>query len=248
MPGPTRAQSLPDAYPTRGSFSESRKSDGTGFGSLVDENYTTPYNPYHGTIDSQADESASAATNESEHYMDAYARRNLQEQQEQALTYWEKRVKWTSCVCFVVSAAMMVSRYWYANFLGCAMGALGFYGSYKRKTEYVFVALILVVLEFIKNIGVIVLIFEHDNEEFEDIGYPIFLLICMFIDSVLVCPYAGYCFLYLYRTLCTNNTGLTFGYNSMDKGRSAPRSVIKSWISHYTSTGGTSNTSGGTDR
>merc|ERR1711933_402299 len=115
-----------------------------------------------------------------------------------ALAHWVRRTKMLGMLVVLAGLFLMYSKYFYSNFIGPVGGAFGVYGAHKAKSEFVFVMIVLLLLEGFKNIALIYFYVE----EFTELGtYQYFLLCLLFFEEVILLPYTCYCGYYLYKSL-----------------------------------------------
>merc|ERR1719510_380734 len=96
----------------------------------------------------------------------------------------------------------MYSIYFFANFSGVVAGAFGLTGARRRKSEFLLVSLVLLIVEGIKNIGLIVILYRAHDLSLS--GPPVLdnvQVILYFVEEILILPYTWYAVFYLYRTM-----------------------------------------------
>lgn len=108
--------------------------------------------------DNESENSYSANRTNSSTLENPYDKRSrkakVNKKQIDALKKWKRKVKLWSAVLILTSGFMIYSNIWYANVIGLAAGGIGIYGAAKEHSEFLFVYLVLLFLELLKNIGV----------------------------------------------------------------------------------------------
>eukprot|EP01083_Nonionella_stella_P043655 117793_1 len=127
-------------------------------------------------------------------------RRQATERQHIAINIWRKKVIFGAFLLIVTSGFLVFSQIWYANVVGIAGAFLGIYGAIKKNTEFVFVYMVLLALEFIKNIG----IFIYYINAHMDFHQVLLMGVCLFEELVIV-PMSMYYALKLYMSLNLEN-------------------------------------------
>ena len=132
----------------------------------------------------------------------AYERRqNVQERQFIAVNVWRKKVIFSAILLIVSSGFLLFSEIWYANVVGIAGAFMGIYGAFQRNTEFVFVYMVLLSLEFIKNIGIFIYYIQKPLHI-----HPLLLLTVCCVEQIVVVPMSMYYAFKLYRSLGLKNT------------------------------------------
>ena len=135
----------------------------------------------------------------------AYERRQqVQERQEVAINLWRKKVIFTACLLIITSGFLLASQIWYANVVGIAGAILGIYGASKKNTEFVFVYMVLLTLEFIKNVGVFIYYIDQIKNTGLRIHHILLLGVCC-IEELGIVPLSIYYAFKLYRSLNLEN-------------------------------------------
>ena len=127
-------------------------------------------------------------------------RREVEERQLVAVNIWRKKVMFSACLLIVTSGFLLFSEIWYANVVGIAGAFLGIYGALKKNSEFTFVYMVLLTLEFIKNIGIFI---YYLNEVID--GHKILLLGVCVIEEIGIVPLSMYYAFKLYRSLGLEN-------------------------------------------
>ena len=136
----------------------------------------------------------------------AYERRqNVQERQYIAVSVWRKKTIFSAVLLIVTSFFLVYSEIWYANVVGIAGAFMGIYGAFQKNTEFVFVYMVLLTIEFIKNVG----IFIYYIQKPVDIHTVLLLTVCC-VEQLVVVPMNMYYAFKLYRSLGLKNTEDTF--------------------------------------
>ena len=129
-------------------------------------------------------------------------RQNVGDKKVDALKKWKKKVKIWAALLLLCSGVLMYSDIWYANVIGFAAGGIAIYGAHKENAEFLFVYLVLLFLELLKNAGVF-FYFVSGN------GSDMFrtILSCSFvvIEEFIVVPFNIFYAFKLYRTLKISN-------------------------------------------
>ena len=134
----------------------------------------------------------------------AYERRQqVQQRQAVAINIWRKKVIFSACLLIITSGFLLFSEIWYANVVGIAGAILGIYGAFKKNTEFVFVYMVLLTLEFIKNIGIFIYYTNESRKHFKT-HYVLLLGICT-IEELGIVPLSMYYAFKLYRSLNLEN-------------------------------------------
>lgn len=92
---------------------------------------------------------------------------------------------------------MLISPLWYANILGIAGAILGIWGAYKKQNEFVFVYLVLLGLEALKNVGVFFYYIGKNESNFHDD----LIVAVLVIEEIFLLPPCMHQAFYLHRTL-----------------------------------------------
>jgi hypothetical protein len=156
------------------------------------------------------------ATIEPDRLQSAYERQQLERQQanqrrNEAEKLWIRRVLIWCCLLLITSTILLISPVWYINILGITAASTGIHGARKKKSEFVFVTLILLSLEIIKNIGFLIYIGQNTNLNHTQNKL---LLSCALIEEFLLIPPSFYCSFYLYRTLNIPTNDINTNSNS----------------------------------
>ena len=158
---------------------------------------------------SQTYEESHSDVDDTDHDIDlqsAYERRQaVQERQIVAINIWRKKAIFSACLLIVTSGFLLFSEIWYANVVGIAGSFLGIYGAIKKNTEFVFVYMVLLGLEAIKNIG----IFIYYINEKPNIKTVLLLIVCC-LEEFGILPISIYYAFKLYRTLTLENDDQIF--------------------------------------
>lgn len=160
-----------------------------------------PYSP---------EEDEESYVSNSDHTIDdlqsAYERRQqVQQRQKIAVNIWRKKVIFSACLLIVTSGFLLFSEIWYANVVGIAGAFLGIYGAFKKNTEFVFVYMVLLALEFIKNVGIFI---YYINDEVS-IHMVLLLAVCC-IEELFIVPLSVYYAFKLYMSLNLENDDAVF--------------------------------------
>ena len=129
-------------------------------------------------------------------------RANVGDKKVDALKKWKKRVKIWAILLILSSGVLMYSDIWYANVIGFAAGGIALYGVIKENPEFLFVYLVLLFLELLKNIGVFFYFVQgHGSDMVRTI------LSCAFciIEELVIIPFNIFYSFKLYRTLKISN-------------------------------------------
>merc|ERR1719491_2125752 len=118
-----------------------------------------------------------------------------------ALRKWKRKVKVWSILLLLTSAGLMYSNIWYANVIGVAAASLGLYGAVKQNSEFLFVFLVLLFLELLKNVGVFYYFVSGEGSD-DGPGWSSILscALCL-VEELVVVPANIYFAFKLYRTL-----------------------------------------------
>ena len=131
-------------------------------------------------------------------------RRQVQQRQVVAVNVWRKKVIFSACLLIITSGFLLFSEIWYANVVGIAGAILGIYGAFKKNTEFVFVYMVLLTLEFIKNIGIFIYYTNEISHNGLEPHYILLLIICC-IEELGIVPLSMYYAFKLYRSLNLEN-------------------------------------------
>eukprot|EP00823_Brevimastigomonas_motovehiculus_P002957 TRINITY_DN1776_c0_g1_i1.p1 TRINITY_DN1776_c0_g1~~TRINITY_DN1776_c0_g1_i1.p1 ORF type:complete len:192 (+),score=7.54 TRINITY_DN1776_c0_g1_i1:45-620(+) len=127
-----------------------------------------------------------------------YSQRDLEDQKEKALQYWNIRVK----ICFglqlLAACSLLHSYYWFTTVISFVIVIGCYIYSYvfrQRKNEFALAYLILVTLNFIKNVFIIYWLITGNPDAWE-----IFLICVLIADCAFFAPATLYCTWYLYQS------------------------------------------------
>jgi len=181
----------------------SRKSSNIEYPKLNSENLTSPQ--FDGTAQSEHSVDESVTENNNPKMASAYQRveerkEDAKRRKSEAVSVWVRRVMYCSICLIITSGFILVSQLWYANILGVAAAILGIYGAYKRQSEFIFVYLVLLGLELLKNIGVFVFYAERKTN-----WHYVLIMIDLVIEEFFLVPISIYQAFFLYRTLNVAN-------------------------------------------
>jgi len=129
----------------------------------------------------------------------AYSVKELEEQKQSALSTWNTRVKICFTLQLLAAACLLRSYYWFTTVigfvivLGCYLYA---YVVRQKKHEFALAYLLLVTLNFVKDI--VILYFYCSGPSMD--SYEIFLVFLLITDCVIFSPATLYCCFYLYRS------------------------------------------------
>lgn len=129
-------------------------------------------------------------------------RANVGDKKVDALKKWKKKVKIWACFLIICSGVLIYSDIWYANVIGFAAGGIAIYGSIKENPEFLFVYLVLLFLELLKNVGVFFYFVTGNGSSTLHT-----ILSCTFciIEEICVVPLNIWYSFKLYRTLKISN-------------------------------------------
>jgi len=132
---------------------------------------------------------------------DAYTRRAMEEKREEYERYWARKTQFASVLAILSGAVLTYSIYFFANFSGIVAGVFGFIGARRRKSEFLLVALVLLIVEGIKNIGMIIVFVFGGHSRGKRTVLEHVQVILYFAEEIVILPHAGYAVFYLYMTL-----------------------------------------------
>lgn len=124
----------------------------------------------------------------------------------QAIRVWAKRVKVLCVLQFITTSFVFASRFWYVNFIGWVAMSIGFVGTVVAKNEFLFVHLVLLVLNAIKNIAVAIFFIALRSPS----PFELFLVVILFFDAFVFSIANFYCSFFLYMNLKTIFHSLTY--------------------------------------
>lgn len=133
-------------------------------------------------------------------YSDAYTRRAMEEKREVYVQYWIRRTQVASVLIIASGAVLMASMYFFANFSGIVAGVFGFLGARKKKTEFLLVSLVLLIVEGIKNVMMLSCLDKLTSLDVQNV-LKLVQVILYFAEEIVILPYAIYAVFFLYRTL-----------------------------------------------
>jgi len=134
-------------------------------------------------------------------HSDAYTRRAMEEKREEYEQYWARRTQVASVLTILSGAVLTYSIYFFANFSGIVAGVFGFIGARRRKSEFLLVALVLLIVEGVKNIGMIIVFVFGGRSPGKPTAMDHVQQILYFVEEIVILPYAWYAVFFLYRTL-----------------------------------------------
>ena len=167
------------------------------------EPYT--YNTGEDDCDSGDDESVNSNSLTLENPYDIYHkhRDDRGNKRVQAHKKWKKRVMIWSILLIICSGVLVWSNIWYANVIGIAAGGIALYGVWKENSEFLFVYLVLLFLELLKNVGVF-FYFVSPQGDNNKVHVALSIPFCI-IEEIIVVPGNIYYAFRLYRTLKFSN-------------------------------------------
>lgn len=148
---------------------------------------------------SQSEESvnSSSLTLENPYDIHHQDRKKVGSKKVDAIKKWKKKVMIWSCFLILTGGILIYSDIWYANVIGLAAGCLGIYGAIKENSEFLFVYLVLLFLELLKNVGV----FFYFIQGHKEILHTILSCAGCIIEELVVVPFNIWYAFKLYRTL-----------------------------------------------
>ncbi len=103
-----------------------------------------------------------------------------------------------SYLLLIASGVLVYSSIWYANVIGIAAAFLGMYGATKENSEFLFVYLVLLFLELLKNVGVFFYFSSGHGEK--KLSIILSISGCI-VEEIFVIPANLFYAFKLYRTL-----------------------------------------------
>jgi len=133
----------------------------------------------------------------------------MEEKREEYEHYWVRRTQFWAVLTILSGCLLMGSVFFFVNFTGIVAGVFAFLGAKKRKSEFLFVSFVLLIVEFLKNLAIIYFLLNPSNEltpQLDSDSYPNKILYwtqeCLyFVEDLVILPCAIYAGFFLYKTL-----------------------------------------------
>jgi len=131
-----------------------------------------------------------------------YDIRALEDQRAEALNTWANKSKMMCGFQLTATVLMLYSPFWYLQFVGLVLVAVGLFGAFKARNEFIFLYLVLSVLAIGKDAVVVYLYLRSPPPK----TYDIFVIIMSFVDALCIQPFSAYYGFYHFQSLKTNLT------------------------------------------